>query len=160
METFSIKYRLPAKEYVKTMLAGLYRKPGFILATLFGLYYIATSVLDYFHLVHFYSTTPYQEICLGLFLLFSPSIITLISLRQFLSNACFKSDMTYTFSDAGIHVQGLTFKTEFTWQHIIKKKEVRHYLILYQTKNAGHCIDKTMLTAEQLQFIQSKVIKK
>jgi hypothetical protein len=59
-----------------------------------------------------------------------------------------------------VTVQGLTFKSEFLWAHIIKQKESGKFLILYQTKKTGNFIDKSKLTAAQLAFIKSKIIQK
>ncbi len=56
-----------------------------------------------------------------------------------------------------MRVQGLTFKGEFVWAHIIKQKEIANFLILYHSKKAGNFIDKTKLTLDQLQFIKTKV---
>ena len=157
MEKFSITSRLTTKEYAKIMFVGLYKKPGFILATLLGLYFVVTLILDYFNIVSFYTYTPYFEIFCGLFLLLAPTLIVIIAVRQFVSNPSFKNDITYTFSETGMTTQGLTFKGEFVWTHIIKQKEIGNFLILYHTKKAGNFIDKTKLTLDQLQFIKTKV---
>ncbi len=139
------------------MFIGLYKKPGFILATVLGLYFVATLILDYLSIVKFYTATPNFEIFCGLFLLLAPTLIVIISVRQFLSNPSFKNDITYTFDKTGMTVQGLTFKAAFVWAHIIKQKEVGNFLILYHSKKAGNFIDKTKLTLDQLQFIKAKV---
>ena len=142
------------------MFLGLYKKPAFILATLIGLYCIVTLILDYFKIINYYSGTPYFEIFGGLFLLLFPTLIVIISVRQFLSNVSFKNDIKYTFGEEGMAVEGLTFKGEFVWSHIIKQKEISDFLILYHTKKMGNFIDKTKLTLDQLQFIKAKVRKK
>ena len=139
------------------MFVGLYKKPGFILATLLGLYFMVTLILDYFNIVSLYTDTPYFEIFCGLFLLLAPTLIVIISVRQFVSNPSFKNDITYTFGETGMKVQGLTFKGEFVWTHIIKQKELGNFLILYHSKKAGNFIDKSKLTLDQLQFIKTKV---
>jgi hypothetical protein len=157
MENFSITSRLTTKEYAKIMFVGLYKKPGFILATLLGLYYMVTLILNYFNIANFYKDTPYFEIFCGLFLLVAPTLIVIIAVRQFISNPSFKNDITYTFSETGITVQGLTFKGKFVWAHIIKQKELGSFLILYHSKKAGNFIDKSKLTSGQLQFIKTKV---
>jgi hypothetical protein len=54
-------------------------------------------------------------------------------------------------------VQGITFKGEFAWKHVIKHKEIGKSLVLYHTKRAGNFIDKTRLRPEQLEFIRLKV---
>ena len=145
MDDFSITSRLTRKEYTKIMFAGIYKKPAFIIATLLGLYFIVTVIVDYFKVVSFYADTPYFEIICGLFLLLSPTLIVLISVRQFISNPSFQNDIKYTFSENGLTVQGLTFKGEFVWTHIIKQKEIGNFLILYHTKRAGNFIEKSKL---------------
>jgi YcxB-like protein len=160
METFTIKTRLTTKEYAKVMFAGLYKKPAFILSTLLGLYFATTVILNYFKVIEWYHETPIFEIACGIFLLLAPTLIVLISVRQFRSNRSFQNDITYTFGDSGVAVQGLTFKSEFLWSHIIKQKELNKFLILYHSKKFGNFIDKTKLTTDQINFIKSKAEQK
>jgi hypothetical protein len=160
MENFTISSRITTKEYIKVMFVGLYKKPIFILATFIGLYYILTFVLDHFEFLNFYTGTPYFEIFFGLFLLLSPSLITGIAIRQFVSNPSFRNEIKYTFGENEYVVEGITFKAEFLWSHIIKQKEISKFLILYHNKKAGNFIDKTKLTLDQIQFIKSKIGQK
>jgi hypothetical protein len=160
MKDFTITSKLTTKEYAKVMWIGLYKKPAFILSALLGLYFIATIILNYFNVINYYSDTPYFEIFCGLFLLLAPTLIVIISVRQFLSNPSFQNDIKYTFGDNGMTVEGLTFKGEFLWTHIIRQKEINNFLILYHSKKMGNFIDKTKLTIDQLQFIKSKVGQK
>jgi hypothetical protein len=160
MEDFTIKTRLTTKEYSKVMFVGLYKKPAFILSTVLGLYFLTTVVLDYLGVIKWYDETPVFEIACGTFLLLAPSLIVSIAVRQFTSNPSFQNDITYTFGDNGVAIQGLTFKSEFLWTHIIKQKELSKFLILYHNKKFGNFIDKTKLTDGQLDFIKSKVRQK
>ena len=160
MEDFSITTRLTAKEYSKVMMIGFYKKPGFILANILGLYLLGTAILDHFQIINYYSDTPYFEFFSGLFLLLGPTLIIVIAVRQFISNPSFQSDIKFTFSEKGVAIEGLTFKGEFLWAHIIKQKEISKYLILYHSKKMGNFIDMTKLTLDQLQFIKAKVGKK
>jgi hypothetical protein len=139
------------------MFVGLYKKPGFILATLLGIYFATTITLDYLNVINWYADTPIFEIVCGAFLLLAPTLIVLIAVRQFTSNPSFQNDITYTFSDNGVACKGLTFKSEFLWTHIIKQKELGKFLVLYHNKKFGNFIDKTKLTTEQLNFIKSRV---
>ena len=147
-------------EYAKITFLGIYKKPGFIIGTILGLYFIVTVILNYFRVINFYIDTPYFEIICGLFLLLSPTLIVIISVRQFISNPSFQHDIIYTFSENGMAVQGTTFKGEFVWAHIIKQKEIGNFLILYHSKKTGNFIDKSKLTLDQLQFIKTKVAKR
>ncbi|MET3128973.1 hypothetical protein ABID42_004095 [Arcicella rosea] len=157
MEDFTIKTRLTTKEYTRVMYLGLYKKPVFIFATLLGLYLLTTVLLDYLKVINYYTDTPIYDIVIGTFLLLAPSVIVLISIRQFTSNPTFQDDITYTFSDRGVAVKGLTFNSDFLWSHIIKQKELGKFLILYHSKKFGNFIDKTKLTEEQVEFIKSRV---
>lgn len=157
MEDFSITTRTTTKEYATVMLIGLYKKPVFILTTIYGLYLLATIILNHFKVIIYYPEIPYLELFGGLFLFLAPVIITLMAVKQFTSNPSFRNNIKYTFSDNKMTVEGHTFKGEFLWAHIIKQKEISKFLILYHSKRMGNFIDKTKLTTEQLQFIKAKV---
>jgi hypothetical protein len=157
MEDFSITTRLTEKEYSKLMYVGLYRKPGIIVATFLGLFIAVTLILDHLRVINYYSETPYFEVFGGLFLLLLPTIIVQMSLKQLRSNASYQHSITYIFGEKGIRVQGLTFNAEFQWSHIIKRKEIGKFLILYHSKKLGNFVDKTKLTTEQLEFIRGRV---
>ncbi|TFF34655.1 YcxB family protein [Mucilaginibacter psychrotolerans] len=154
---FSITTCLNKQEYIKVMFVGLYKKPGFILATIIGAYFLITSILNYCNVLDAYAYSPLWDALLGFFLLLAPSIIIVIAVNQLKSNPSLLSDMHYTFTDLGMTVTGKTFKSEFSWEHIMKQKEIRNYLILYHTKKFGNFIDKSKLTTEQLVFIKSKI---
>lgn len=159
MENFIIKTQMSARGYAKVMLIGLYKKPGFILTTIFGIYYLVGLISGSFTAMGYYNEI-YFEIFIGLFILFAPLLITAISVRQFNSNPSFKKEVEYTFGENGIHIQGVTFKAEYSWAHIIKQKEIGDFLILYHSRKNGNFIDKEKLTLDQLEFIKSKVGKK
>jgi len=157
---FSITSKLDKRDYIKVMFLGLYKKPYYIIATIFGLCLLAISILNYFNTINFEVYSPFTDAVLGLFLLLSPLLIVLLAVSQLKSNPSFLSEMTYTFNDVGMSVIGLTFKSEFLWEHIIKQKELGKFLILYHTKKFGNFIDKSKLTPDELVFIKSKIIKK
>jgi hypothetical protein len=144
MDDFTITSRMTTKEYAKVMIIGLYKKPVFILAAFLGIYLILDDA-------------SYLEAIMGFFLFLSPMIITLIAVSQFNSNPSFKNDIKFIFGENGIHVEGITFKAQFTWEHIIKQKEISHFIILYHSKKMGNFVDKTKLTPDQLKFIKDKV---
>ena len=84
----------------------------------------------------------------------------MMSVYQFKSNPGFQNDITYTFSEDKILIQGITFKSEVSWAHIIKQKEISGFLILYHTKKFGNFIAKSKLSPDQLFFIKTKITKK
>jgi hypothetical protein len=159
MEKFSITTNLSPNEYAKVMLVGLYKKPGFILASILGLYFLGTIILDHFKVIDYYSSTPYFELFCGLFCPLSPLLITLIAVKQFTSNPSFRKDILFTFDENGILIEGATFKAELVWAHITRFKVIGKFVILYHSKKMGNFIDKTKLTPDQLIFIKSKIEK-
>lgn len=154
---FSITSNLNIRDYTKVMFIGLYKKPVFILCTIVGLYMLTTVTLDYLKIIQLYDSPPLYEIICGLLLLLAPTLIVVMAVSQFKSNPSFQNDITYTFSEDGLVVVGITFKTEFSWEHILKQKEIGNFLVLYHTKKFGNFIDKSKLTAEQLLFIKTKI---
>jgi hypothetical protein len=157
---FSITSKLNKQDYTTIMFIGLYKKPAFILCTIVGLYLIATVLLDYAHIINYYPSTPLFEIIGGSFLLLAPTLIVMMSVYQFKSNSSFQNDIIYTFSEDGILIQGITFKSEVSWAHIMKQKEIGNFLILYHSKKFGNFIEKSKLSTEQLLFIKAKIIRK
>ena len=157
MQDFTITTRMTTKEYASVMFFGLYKKPGFIIASIVGLFLFVTPILNYLKISDYYTYSTTIDFILGLLLLFSPALITLIAVRQFNSNPNLQHNIKYTFSENEMKVEGKTFKGEFLWTHIIKQKEIGKFLILYHTKRMGNFVDKTKLTPGQLQFIKSKV---
>src|SRR5450631_770249 len=138
MEDFSISTHLTANDYSKVMLLGLYKKPSFLILALLGFCLVVTAIIDYFKIIKFYSDTHYFEMIGGLFLLLLPTLIVVIAVRQLLSNPSLLKEIKYTFSENGMMVQGLTFKGEFVWSHIIKQREISKFLILYHSKKMGN----------------------
>lgn len=157
MQDFSIITRLTTKEYFKIFLIGTYKKPGVIISMILGLYCVITVALNYLNIINYYSSTPYFEIICGIFILLGPLIITLLAASQFNANSLLKQDITYTFTNEGMSIEGKTFKSQLLWAHIIKQKEIGNFLILYHTKRLGNFIDKRKLTTDQIDFLKSKV---
>lgn len=159
MEDFTTTTRVSTKEYAKFMFARLYRKPVFIVASFLGIYLVSTSFFDSSGVVNFNSYQPFELVC-GIFLLLAPTLIALLSIRQFTSNSALRNDITYSFSATGLTIQGSTFVNKFLWSHFIKQKELGKFLILYSHNKFGHLIDKTLLTSEQIKFIKQSVEQK
>ncbi|WP_298153598.1 YcxB family protein [Flavobacterium sp.] len=147
MESFSIVSNMSKNQYLKVMLLGLYSKPAFIAVVLFGGYLVIFN-------------ESYQQVVLGLAFVLSPVIIALIAARQFGSSPGSGDDIAFTFGENGITVEGSTCRSEFTWEHIVKQKEISNFLILYHSKRVGNFVDKRKLSAAQLQFIKDCVGKK
>ena len=160
MDDFTITTRITRNDYSKFMYAALYKRPLYILATLLALFLVVTVILNYIGVINLYTETPYFETITALFILIGPTIIVLVTSKGYVSNPSMQHDMIYTFKNDGISLQGHTFKSELSWKHIVKIRETKKYLLLYSSKKLGNFIDKSKLSAEQIQFIKSKIGKK
>jgi hypothetical protein len=157
MNPFTITTQITAKEYGKASLAGLYKKPVFILLSIWGLYAVVAS---FFTSISFFkpeADNPYPGLVPGILLLFLPLLLVLISLSQFNSDRKYRDSIKYTFDEKGMTSEGKTFKSEYAWDHFIKQKDVGKYLVIYHTKKTASFLDKSKLTQEQLEFIKGKV---
>ena len=160
MENFTIATEMTAKEYAKHYLLETYKKPAFIFAGFIGLYQLTTVTLNYFNVINFYKETPYSEFFVGIFLLFCPALLSLLAVKQFKSNVACSGVISYTFGENGIVAEGSTYKSEYTWAHILRQKESGKFLVLFHTKKSGSFVDKTTMTKDQLEFIKRKVKQK
>lgn len=157
MDSFSITTRTTVRDYVRILYIAFYRKPTFLIVTIFGFFCICAGIFAGYDVVPFDTGLAGAGIYLGCLFVLFPTLMVLIGVRQFRSNPVFRHDITFSFGETGFKVQGITFTSEFQWAHIIKRREIGHYLVLYHTKRMGNFIDKRALTTEQLQFIKSKV---
>jgi hypothetical protein len=153
MEDFSITTRLSHREYSNAIFIGLYRRPATIIMGILGVMILLLGL----RIISFFDDISYVEIVIGLYLLLLPTIMTLRVLYLTRSNPKSLDERTYTFGEFGFKVLAPTSTSEFQWVHIIKRREIDKFLILYQSKHSGFFIDKTKLTSEQLEFIRSKV---
>jgi phosphotransferase system glucose/maltose/N-acetylglucosamine-specific IIC component len=161
MQDFTITTKLRKSQLARIILFRLYKSPGIIIITFFGLFLSVTSILNYLKIADYHTYpfdyNPVTDFILGLLFLLFPVFTTLATLKKFSSDPAFQQDITYTFNKDELRVETTTFKAEYLWSHIKKQKETEKYLILYGSKRRKTFIDKTKLTAEQLQFIKSKV---
>jgi hypothetical protein len=110
---FSITSKMTPREYAKVMFIGLYKRPVFIICAIVGLYLLTTVFLDYFGVVNYYDTQPRFELFGGVFLVLLPTLIVMISVRQFKSNPSFQNDITYTFRTTEWRCRELLLKARF-----------------------------------------------
>ncbi len=151
---FSITTCLNKRDYINFLFIYLYKQPYYVISSIFGLCLLIISALDFSKITYIVGSPVLTLLC-GLYLVFAPTLTVILTLRRF--NSILQRDMVYTFSENGIIVEGVTFKTELSWAHILKQKEIGKFLVLYHNKKSGNFIEKSKLTDEQLFFIRSKV---
>lgn len=157
MQEFNVTTRITKTEYARIVFFGYYKRTGIIFITIFGLYLVITAVLTYLEITPYYSGSPSVDLIEGMIFLSLVPLNTWRAVRQYGLNGNFQKGVTYTFSENDIKVETENFKGEYLWAYFVKQKESGKYLIVSHPKGTGILIDKTALTAEQLQFIRSKV---
>lgn len=159
MEPFTTTTLLTKKDYTKYLYKTLYKKPYYISATMLGIYFLATGIADAFA-NKFNGGVFSMELLAGFFCLLIPTVNILIARKNTFANPAIQKPITYQFSDAGIVIKGDTFDGNFTWPHIINLKEEGGFLLLFVNRKTANFIKTDGLTAEQIDFIKSKVVKK
>lgn len=155
MEDFTVTTTLTKEEYRKVFFLGYYKKPFIIIINLLGIYFLIMAIKDYQNIID----VSWEGFC-GLYFLLLPLIIVFRHVNQFSLNEAKYANVTYTFGESGLKLQGFEFTSNFSWSHIIKYKELGNFLVLYHTKRLGNYVDKANLTSAQLSFIKSKVLRR
>lgn len=151
MEKFSIKTRLTPEAYQKHLLRTFCKMRGLIIATFVGL---ALLVAGFVHFSDKYATL---YLTIGAVLFFIIPLITHGSIKKFKSNLNFQNDIIYTFSENSVLVECTTLKSEFNWNNFIKIEKRNNFLVLYFSKYKYLLVDITQITAQQFDFISSKI---
>ena len=157
MDTFTITMLLTKKDYINYLFREIYKRPYSIFLTVLGLVLVATTSLQLLKIISIFYETPLAELGMGILLLLSPIISILIASKTYYSSPCLRDEIKYTFGQDEVIVKGSSFNTSFTWDHIIKSKEMGDFLLLYSSKKLANFIRKDKLSKEQLDFIKSKV---
>ncbi|HEU5052660.1 MAG TPA: YcxB family protein [Hanamia sp.] len=157
MQEFTVTTRITKTEYARIVFFGYYKQTGSILFTIFGLYLVIIAALTFLEITPYYSGSPSVDLIEGMIFLSIVPLNTWRAVRKYGSNGNFQKGVTYTFSENDIKVETENFKGEYLCAYFIKQKESGKYLIVSHPGGTGILIDKTALTAEQLQFIRSKV---
>ena len=159
MEPFTISTLMTKKEYGNFFYKELYRKPGTIIATLAGLCILLIAELEFAGSLN-YNGTPWLDLGLGIFILLGPSLVVFVSVKRFASNPSYCDDISYTFGEDGIIMNAKTFDATLKWEHIIKIKQTKKFLLLFAAAKMAYFIKTDRLTNEQIEFIKSKVVTK
>ena len=77
--------------------------------------------------------------------------------QQYSTSTVLKGSMRYVFGEEKISFQGDGIEGNYDWNKIIKYSEMKHFLLLYFSAQQITFIKTDTLTAEQLNFIKSKI---
>jgi hypothetical protein len=136
--------------YIKFLYGQYYKKPTIILIYLFSLYFLS-------RIINGTAGVPSFEFYYIIFSIIFPNLMIYLSLKKPGVKKYVYSPMQYTFTDETILIQGEDFRTELKWSAIRKVKEMKQLLFFKTTRTNGTLFDKTLLSAEEMEFIREKV---
>lgn len=136
--------------YIKFLYGQYYKKPAIILIYLFSLYFLS-------RIINGTAGVPSFEFYYIIFSIIFPNLMIYLNLKKPGVKKYVYSPMQYTFTDETILIQGEDFRTELKWSAIRKVKVMKHLLFFKTTRTNGTLFDKTLLSAEEMEFIREKV---
>lgn len=136
--------------YIKFLYGQYYKKPAIILIYLFSVYFLS-------RIVNGTAGVPSFEFYYIIFSIIFPNLMIYLNLKKPGVKKYVYSPMQYTFTDETILIQGEDFRTELKWSAIRKVKVMKQLLFFKTSRTNGTLFDKTLLSAEEMEFIREKV---
>ena len=155
-----IETRLEFKKYLKLVYRQSFLNGKMIFFALLG---IAMFVVPLLHFLGFnipYDNPPYFQLFLGFFIVFIIPILVFYSAkRNFNSNGRLQEKITYDFTEETIKITGETFNSEMDWSKIYRIKELKNWVLIYQSKLIMNIIYKESF-GKDIEEFRELVIKK
>jgi len=147
----TIKTKLTFNEYLNLIFLLTYRKPVNILLSIIGLVMFFGAILYFIGVSLPIDEPPYIALLLGfLIVVVSPLSTYIASRRAFYSHTSLRETIMYEFEDDKIRVTGEAFNSELTWSSIYKVLELKHWILIYQSKVIANIIPKQSFQGTQL----------
>jgi hypothetical protein len=161
MEKISVKTQLTFKDYRSLLFSLTYKKPIVILAVIIGFLMLTTSLLYFFGAFNSFSSPPYFQLVLGIFIVFYlPLSIHFQAKRNLIANKRLSEVITYEFTDDQINIIGESFSSSYDWQKINKFQITKKWVLIFQSKVIANIIKRDCFNESEfntlLQIINSK----
>jgi len=149
--SFTHTSQISPANYIKFLYGQYYKKPAIILIYLFSFYFLS-------RIINGTASVPSFEFYYIIFSIIFPNLMVYLNLKKPGVKKYVYAPMQYTFTDDVVLIQGVDFKTELQWSAIKKVKVMKHLLFFKTSRTNGTLFDKSLLTAEEMEFIRGKVI--
>ena len=148
-----IETRLEFKKYLKLVYRQSFLNGKMIFFAILG---IAMLVVPLLHFLGFnipYDNPPYFQLLFGIFIVFIiPILVYFSAKRNFNSNRRLQEKIAYEFTEETIKITGETFNSEMDWSKIYKIKELKNWILIYQSKLTMNIIYKDAFGKDILEF--------
>jgi hypothetical protein len=150
MQNVVITQQLTLKDFLRFRLDMIFK--NIFLKVFFG-FLILTGIIPLIGLIidpenetgNLSTTLIYFVIILAL-----PAFILIQARSSFQSHKSLHEKMTYIFSTEGIQVNGESFSTNSNWTAIVKVRETRKRILLFQSNNLANILLKKNMSSDDL----------
>ncbi|WP_299252349.1 YcxB family protein [uncultured Cytophaga sp.] len=141
-----IKTKVSFKEYVTLLLSLAYKK--IVLRLLLGLALVIILWIAsyYLHLFNLPKPIIYQYITLFLIVIVQPSIIFILTLRNYNSSNYLQESLEMEITSNEIMITGISFYMEIKWVKFFKIVETKSWFLMYQNSLSAIIIHKKYLS--------------
>lgn len=160
MEPFIVTIQLTKKDYLNLNLRLTYQNKFIITLTIAGVLLFVTSILRLLGIIQVNYIAPSSSLAISVIILLAPFMILNNARRVYKATQRVQHEIEYSFSNDHIIVKGYHFEGSFTWDNIIKTKEIANFLLLYSGKTTANILKKDCLTPAQMEFIKLKCPRK
>lgn len=154
----SIRGTLTAKEYKKfssfhTSRWILWITISTYIVLFLGLIYIQYKpgdILNFGDMAAILLISSTASVCIAtLIFLYAKVVIRVKATREYKSDQLIKNELTYTFSDAGIHQKRGRSINDIDWNEIVSIKEFAPMFLIYLSRNKAMIIPKRFFESEE-----------
>ena len=156
-----IQSQININEFVNFQLAANYKKPLFIISSIFGIYFLIISILNLNDYQNYFNLSHTVSLLLGLYIIgFFPIMIIFKSRKLYNTNKSLQETIHYSFNEKSMKVLADTFNHEREYESIYKIKELRKWILIYQNNIVFSMIPKSSFSDEQLITFWELISKK
>jgi hypothetical protein len=158
MIPFSVKAYLTKPEFVSLSVRRTLASPIILFFTVIGLVGMILGLLEVLHLIR-PVISVYPTLFMGFYFAIAfPAFNALLAARNYKYGVLSSREITYTFSEEGLSLQGDGIEsTLLFWQGIVRKQRVGKHLLLFTDRVSAFILPMDGLSEGQLDFIRSKV---
>ncbi|NUY80531.1 YcxB family protein [Flavobacterium sp. MAH-1] len=142
--------KINRQDYIKWHFRQSYEGFWIRLMTFLGVVWATVSILYYASLINL-DEPPLVQIGLAISMLIIVPTLTYLSAKQnFQSNKKIQETISYEFDEHLIKIVGETFKSEFETDTIYKTKEIKHWIMIYQSNKIVNLIPKKNISKNEM----------
>ncbi|MEO6151171.1 MAG: YcxB family protein [Mucilaginibacter sp.] len=146
----TIHTKLAFKDFLGLQFLLVYKKPAFIVLSMFGLGMLCFSVLYFLGFWQKGSLPVFQLLFSAFTLIFLPFSIYRSAINQFKANSHLQEALTYTFGQREVEIKGETFISFLPWSKTYMVEELSTWILIYQDNRVLNVIPKRFVTESEL----------